>query len=185
MRADPEQQARFASLREGPYFEQVVTANRAYLMAAVPDVVANERDHWSLSCLPKTGSGRRLSTMNMRRMETLVLFRPDGTDDGDDEISGVVVVRESVLRAEAGQDIEDQHPHLAFDRSRYADAGEDQMRIWGWYEDLLDALAEAPVAAAARDLAESLLSGRTNHAGRHNYQLADHVLGRAASPAPA
>lgn len=180
MRADPEKQARFAALADGPWFDQVVAANRAYLRAAVPEPSGTERDHWALSCLPRTGSGRRLSTVNMKRMETFVLLRPEEAD-GDDDVWGFMIVRESVLHRYAGseQGIEEQYPHLEFDRSRpYQDAGADQVRILGWYDDLADALAQEPFAAAARELAAPLLEGTTNNARHHNYQLADAVLDR-------
>ncbi|MEU3452884.1 hypothetical protein ABZ671_04685 [Micromonospora sp. NPDC006766] len=180
MRADPEKQARFRALADGRWFDQVVAANRAYLSAAVPEPSATERDHWALSCLPKTGSGQRLSTVNMKRMETFVLLQPEEADSGDDAW-GFLVVRESVLHRYAGpgQSVEQQHPHLEFDRSRpYQDAGTDQVRILGWYDELIDALAQEPFATAARELAAPLLSGTTNHARHHNYQLVDQVLDR-------
>ncbi len=183
MRADPEKQARFGALADGPWFDQVVAANRAFLEAAVLEPIPTERDHWALSCLPKTGSGQRLSTVNMKRMETFVLFRPDEAD-GDDDAWGFVVVRESVLHryAASGQGVEEQYPHLKFDRSRpYQDAGADQVQIRGWWDELIDALAQESFATAARELAAPLLEGTTNHARHHNYQFADEVLGRVSN----
>ncbi|MFU8851511.1 hypothetical protein ACNAW0_11090 [Micromonospora sp. SL1-18] len=183
MRADPEKQARFAMLAGDAWFDQVVAANRAYLAAAVPEPIATERDHWALSCLPKTNSGRRLSTVNMKRMETFVLLRPEEAD-GADDVGGFMVVRASVLHryARSRQSVEEQHPHLEFDRSRpYQDAGADQVRIWGWYDELIDALAQESFATAAREFAAALLVGTTNNARHHNYQLADQVLGRVSN----
>lgn len=115
MRADPEKQARFAALADGPYLDQTVAANRAYLTAAVPDPVATESVAWALSCLPKTGVGR-LSTLNMKRMEAFVLFQPEDADSED--VGGFMVVRESVLRryVGSGRSVEEQHPHLEFGR---------------------------------------------------------------------
>ncbi|SCL28648.1 hypothetical protein GA0070616_3734 [Micromonospora nigra] len=184
MRADPKKQEKFARLAADPYFAQVVSANQAYLRAAVPHPAATERDHWALSCLPGTNGGRRFSTVNMMRMEVFVLFRHEEPED-DTAVHGFVVVRESVLRryAHSGQGIEELNPNLTFDRSRpYQDAGDDQVRIWGWYDQLIAALAEEPFAVAARELAASLLTGVTNNARHHNYQLADQVLGRAVLP---
>ena len=178
MRADVEKRARFAALADSPWIDQVVAANRAYLRAAVPDPSTTERDHWALSCLPKTGSGR-LSTVNMKRMETFVLLPPEEAQ-GDD-VWGFMVVSESVLRryAGSGQGVEEQHPHLEFDRNRpYQDAGADQVRVYGWYDELIDALEQESFGVAARALAAPLLEGTTNHARHHNYQLADAVLGR-------
>ncbi|WBC14218.1 hypothetical protein O7600_24405 [Micromonospora sp. WMMA1998] len=178
MRADPEKQERFAALAAGPYLHQTVAANRAYLTAAVPDPTGTEYVAWALSCLPKTGAGR-LSTLNMKRMETFVLFPPEDVDSED--VGGFMVVRESVLHRHAGsgQGVEERYPHLEFDRSNpYRDAGQDQVRVWGWYDELIEALSQEPFAIAARDLASSLLSGTTNHGRHHNYQLADRVLDR-------
>ncbi|MEH0980899.1 hypothetical protein [Micromonospora sp. CPCC 205556] len=183
MRADPKKQEKFARLAADPYFAQVVSANQAYLRAAVPHLAATERDHWVLSCLPGTNGGRRLSTVSMKRMEVFVLLRHEEPED-DTAVHGFMVVRESVLHryARSGQGVEELNPHLTFDRSRpYQDAGDDQVRICGWYDELIAALAEEPFAVAARELAASLLVGITNNARHHNYQLADQVLGRAVS----
>ncbi|TDC02425.1 hypothetical protein E1091_00810 [Micromonospora fluostatini] len=180
MRAEPRKQERFGELVKGPYLDKVVAANRAYLTAAVPEPAATERDHWALSCQPTTNGGR-LSTINMRRMETFVLLPPEGTDE---DVWGFMVVRDSVLSryAGAGQGIEERYPDLTFDRARrYQDAGDDQVQVFGRYDELIDALAEEPFAAAARELATSLLTGRTNNARHHNYQLADRVLGRSST----
>ncbi|KXK59346.1 hypothetical protein AWW66_24700 [Micromonospora rosaria] len=114
-------------------------------------------------------------------METFVLLPPKGADE---DVWGFMVVRDSVLRryAGAGQGIEERYPHLTFDRTRrYQDAGDDQVQVFGWYDELIDALAEESFAVAARELATSLLTARTNNARHHNYQLADRVLGRSST----
>lgn len=74
----PEPEAKFQRLLDGPHLDDVV-ANRAYLSVAVPDAPRGAGERWALTCLPATGApggGRRFSAVNMRWMETIVLYRP-------------------------------------------------------------------------------------------------------------
>jgi hypothetical protein len=50
---------------------------------AVPDAPIGAGERWALTCLPATGApdgGRRLSAVNMRWMETFVLYLPRSAD---------------------------------------------------------------------------------------------------------
>lgn len=147
MRRDPAKRAKYNRLRQGPYLDAVVAANRAYLKAAVPDPIGTERDRWALSCLP--GHRGRLSAINMRTMEIFVLHEP--TEPGD-TAHGFMVVRRSVLARHAGQDrdFDVLFPRLRFDEERqYRDAGPDQIVLRGRWADLVAALADERCAEAA------------------------------------
>lgn len=178
MRADIGKQHKFETLAASPYFADVVAANRAYIRAAILNPERTERDCWILSCLP---SGRRLSAVSIRRMETFTLLAPDPSIDAG-LVTGFMVVRRSTLERyhESGRVLDEVFPGLEFDASRqYADAGEDQIRVWGSHDELTAALADEYFADAARELADPLLASGTMHWKGHNYQLADQVLGRA------
>ncbi|MFC6015206.1 HNH endonuclease [Plantactinospora solaniradicis] len=178
MRADPGKQSQFDRLRASAFFPAVVAANRAYLEVAVPDAAETEREYWALSCLPGTRPGR-LSAVSMRRMETFVLGEP-ADPSGAEPAVGFVIVRRSTLtrRWPTPEALGETFPGLTVEDSDYVDAGPDQARIRGRHDELTAALADGDFAAAVRDLAESLLTGRTSHKPGHNYQLADEVLGR-------
>ncbi|MEE6261175.1 hypothetical protein [Plantactinospora sonchi] len=180
MRADPRQQRKFDALRHSRHFSEVVEANRAYLATAVPDAGAKELEHWSLSCLPNSGS-RRLSAISMARMETFVLLKPE--QGGDNAAKAFVIARRSLLDSQLLSDgrVRGKIKGLTWSTSRrYVTAGADQVRINGRYDDLIAALAQEHLAAAAGKLAKDLLVHRVSYARHHNYQLADRVLGRAS-----
>lgn len=178
MRANPSKQRKFKRLKESPYFAAVVEANRAYLQVAVSNPAETEREHWALSCLPGTTEGR-LSAVSIKSMETFVLHEPADPEDAG-LAEGFVVVRRSALEryAESGDVLDERFPGLDFDRTDYRDAGPDQLRVWGWHDELIEAFKDEYFAAAVRDLTEPLLRSKTMHWRGHNYQLADHVLGR-------
>ncbi|MGK5521449.1 HNH endonuclease [Micromonospora sp. URMC 107] len=183
MQRDDESQ--FGRLLRGPYYEAVVVANRAYLQAAVPDAAATEREYWTLSCLPNTRSRpRRLSAVSMKTMETFVLHEPADVDDGG-RPEGFVVVRRSILKRHwpSGRALGRAFPGLTEEPSDYEDAGEDQARVRGRYDELIAALTDERFASAVRDLVTPLLSVRTMQGAGHCHALVDHVLGRAAHPA--
>jgi hypothetical protein len=76
-------EAKFQRLLDSPHFDTVVAANRAYLAVAAPDAPLGAGERWALTCLPATsapGGGRRLSAVNMRWMETFVLYLPRSAD---------------------------------------------------------------------------------------------------------
>ncbi|MEV0881203.1 HNH endonuclease [Micromonospora echinofusca] len=173
--------SRFERLADGPYFDAVVAANRAYLDAVVPDAAVTEREYWALSCLPGTRTNPpRLSAVSMKTMETFVLHEPSGPGPGT-RPEGFVVVRKSVLdRHWAAADFRAAHPAITRWPSDYVDAGPDQECLAGDVEDLIAALGDERVVPAARALAESLLRSRTLHARGHNQPLANAVLGRSA-----
>jgi hypothetical protein len=176
---EPEKRSRFAQLSSGPHLTAVVDANRAYLRAAVPDAEATESGRWILSCLPMT-SPSRLSAVSIKGMETFVLHEADDPAVGR-AVAAFVIVRPSVLERHwrSPEHLEDELPGLEFEDSDYHDAGPDQVRVWGWHDWMIAALADDRFAAAARGLAESLLAGSTPYSRYHDRELADHVLGRA------
>ncbi|MEU5932426.1 HNH endonuclease [Micromonospora sp. NPDC047187] len=177
--------SQFERLVAGPFYSAVVAANRVYLKVAVPDASATEREYWTLSCLPKTTlSPRRLSAVSMKTMETFVLHEP--TRPGmDGRAEGFVIVRRSVLDRywPKRRAFEKAFPGLTLEDCDYEDAGADQVRVIGWHDELIAALADERFAAAVRDLTASLLAVRTMQGAGHSYSLVDHVLGRAARPA--
>ncbi|WP_319462713.1 hypothetical protein [Micromonospora sp. RTP1Z1] len=180
MRADLGKQERFDRLLRSRYFDAVVAANRAYLEVAIPEAATTEREHWALSCLPSTTPGR-LSAISIKTMETFVLHEnPD--DDADGSVAAFVIVRRSVLEQhwKAVEALDEAFPGLDADESDYRDATADQIRIWGWHDEMIPAFEDERFAAAARDLAMPLLASRTMQWRGHNYQLADHVLDRAS-----
>jgi hypothetical protein len=177
MRAHVDKQKVFKELSSTRFLRPVAAAHRAYLAAAVEDVVAKERDFWTMSCLPPTTEGR-LSAISMRFMEVCVLHAPDDLEAG--AVDMFVIVRRSVLAGTVASedDLEGRYPGLTFEHSEYRDAGTDQIRASGWHDDLIEALHEPRFALSARVLAEHLLTGRTAHWESHNYELADAVLRR-------
>lgn len=177
MRADDSKRLRYERLLDSPFFMDVVEANRVYLAATVADARGTERDSWALSCLP--GSRHTLSRISMGGMETFVIREPE--DATATEIEGLVIVARSVIEAEFGSldGFRGQYPALTVEVSGYRDAGDDQVRVRGGRGDLVAALWADRFAAAAQALAESLMQKYTPYARGHNYQLADHVLGRA------
>ncbi|GGM21340.1 hypothetical protein GCM10011608_02510 [Micromonospora sonchi] len=179
MRADASKQERFDRLLQSPYFDAVVAANRAYLDVAIPDAARTEREHWALSCLPGTTPGR-LSAISAKTMETFVLHEnPD--DDAHGPASAFVIVRRSVLGQHwsTAEALDEAFPGLDLEESDYRDATPDQVRIWGWHDEMIRAFEDDRFAAAVRDLVDPLLDSKTMHWRGHNYQLADHVLDRA------
>jgi hypothetical protein len=178
MRRHADKQRRFKELASTRYLRPVAAAHRAYLQAAVGDAEATERDFWTMSCLPPT-TPSRLSAISMRIMEVFVLDAPEDPEAG--AIRGFVILRRSVLAGGRASDeqLGAQYPGITFEPSPYRDAGEDQVRAYGWHDDLIEALHQPRFALAARVLAEHLLRGHTQHWEGHNYQLADEVLRRA------
>ncbi|GIJ33235.1 HNH endonuclease [Micromonospora sediminimaris] len=176
--------SQFDRLLDGPYYDAVVAANRAYLKVAVPDAAATEREYWTLSCLPSTATWpRRLSAVSMKTMETFVLHEPTG--QGDEAPEGFVVVRRSTLKRHwsSRRALDRAFPGLTEEPSDYEDAGEDQATVRGRYDQLIAALTDERFASAVRDLVAPLLAVRTMHGAGHSYSLVDHVLGRASRPA--
>ncbi|MCX4386469.1 HNH endonuclease [Micromonospora peucetia] len=171
--------SRFERLADGPYFDSVVAANRAYLDAVVPDAATIEREYWALSCLPGTRTNPpRLSAVSMKTMETFVLHEPTGPA-ADARAEGFMVVRKAVLdRHWTPTGFRAAHPAITRWPSDYVDAGPDQECLAGGVDDLITALGDEGVVLAARALTEPLLRSRTLHARGHNQQLADAVLGR-------
>lgn len=176
--------ARFDELASGPYFEQVVAANRLYLTAAVSDPLGTEQSYWALSCLPKTNGSSRFSTLSMSTMETFVLHKPHTASGA---LSGFVIVSRTVLE-DAG-DVFDARD-LDVRASDYVAGGDDQLLVQGNWSTLARALGgtlgqRSPLRDAARALAVRLVSGAgTNYARYHNPYLATHVLGRNVLPRP-
>ncbi|MEV4348550.1 hypothetical protein AB0J83_29185 [Actinoplanes sp. NPDC049596] len=163
---------RFEELFESGYGDQVVAANRLYLSAAVPDALATERDHWALSCLPATNGYSRFSTLSMAGQETFAVFRPRG---GGVPTAHVFVSKQS-LKA-SGVNL--QRLGLIIYPSPYKKGGEDQVQVFGSSEDVVRALAEAPLRRAARDFAGQLLDRASGFSRFHSPALADRVLGRS------
>ncbi|SCG45885.1 HNH endonuclease [Micromonospora zamorensis] len=171
----------FERLSESAYYSAVVEANRAYLDVAVPNPAGTEREYWTLSCLPNTKSSpRRLSAVCMRTMETFVLHQPLDPEN-QDVAEGFVVVRQSVLRRHwpTGRALAREFPGLTEERSDYRDAGPDQARVCGPYDQLVAALADERFAAAVRHLTSALLTARTMQGAGHSHRLVDEVLDRA------
>ena len=158
-----DQRARFNDLERSAHFEQVVAANRLYLMAAVPDPLDTERAYWALSCLPRTHGGNRFSTLSMSTMETFVLHQPRSSGAG---ITGFVVVSRKALES-GGRAL--HADGLEVRPSDYVAAGDDQCSVWGGLPALVRALAgtlgePAPLRCAAREMATRLTGGRgTNY----------------------
>ncbi|MGW7680943.1 hypothetical protein ACWGID_09415 [Kribbella sp. NPDC054772] len=176
MRADPAKRKKFARLREHTGYEHVVALSRAYLDAAVRDAQTSEKEYWSLSCLPGTRK-ERLAAISMKSMEVLVVG-----DVGEDIPEAFVVVSLDHLVREHGSAAaaEAAYQELDFDPSDYRDAGDDQVRVYGWAPELAEYLASASLGTAAQELAGRLMgAGKTMQWFGHNYQLADQVLGRA------
>jgi hypothetical protein len=158
---DPGKQRKYDRLVKSPYFDQVVAANRAYLVAAVPDAATTERDYWTLSCIP--GRSTTLSRISMSGMEVFVVGVAAAGAGG---LDGFVVVSESVLLQGFGSvaGFAARFPEcFDVEKSGYRVAGEDQLRIWGAQSDLISALASDPFAGAARALAGRLMRGRTSY----------------------
>ncbi|RZU73663.1 HNH endonuclease [Micromonospora kangleipakensis] len=185
MRVGSDGSAQFARLSKSRYYAAVVAANRAYLAVAVPDAAATERDYWTLSCLPSTTRNpQRLSAVCMRTMETFVLHEPlDPTDEGVAE--GFVVIRRSILKRHwaTGRALSRAFPGLTEEPSDYRDAGPDQARVRGRYDQLVAALADDRFAEAVRDLTSSLLTAGTMQGAGHSVALVDEVLGHDARTA--
>ncbi|MBL6276064.1 HNH endonuclease [Micromonospora fiedleri] len=175
----------FERLSESGHYSAVVEANRAYLNVAVPDPAGTEREYWTLSCLPSTKSNpRRLSAVSMRSMETFVLHEPLDPES-QDVAEGFVIVRRSVLRRHwpTGRALARTFPGLTEEPSDYRDAGPDQVRVCGPYDQLVAAFADERFAAAVRHLTSSLLTARTMQGAGHSRRLVGEVLSRARSAA--
>ncbi|MEU6075992.1 HNH endonuclease [Micromonospora sp. NPDC047074] len=173
--------SQFERLSESGYYAAVVEANRAYLNVAVTDPAGTEREYWTLSCLPNTKSNpRRLSAVCMRTMETFVLHQPIDPEN-QDLAEGFIVVRRSVLRRHwsTSRALAREFPGLTEEPSDYQDAGPDQVRVCGPYDQLVAALADERFAAAVRHLTSTLLTARTMQGAGHSPRLVDEVLGRA------
>jgi hypothetical protein len=179
-----EQRARFGELAGNLYFEQVVAANRLYLTTAVSDPLGTEQSYWALSCLPKTNSSSRFSTLSMSTMETFVLYKPRTTSEA---LSGFVIVSRKVL--EDTGDVFDASD-LDVRPSDYVAGGDDQLCVRGSWAALAHALGgtvgrSAPLRDAARAFAGRLVGGAgTSYARFHNPYLAARVLGRNVSQHP-
>jgi 5-methylcytosine-specific restriction protein B len=176
MRADPGKQRKYEGLRKSPLFATVVEANRAYLGAAVDDAADTEAVHWVLTCRPS--SLNRLSAISMKGMETFVPGET-ASDDGL-TVSGFINSARSPVENGYGTvaSFGAKFPELAIDKGSYRDGGDDQMRIWGDHHELVAALSDESYALGVRALAERLMLHGTPYTRFHNYQLADHVLGR-------
>jgi hypothetical protein len=165
----------FQRLLDGPHLDAVVAANRAYLRAAVPDAPNGGGHSWSLSCLPGTRTGRgvtRLSAVNMRTMETFVLYTVE------DQVCAFINLRRSVLEAAYGPPaaIAEALDVAKVHEPSYRDAGMDQLQLVDSSDQLVRVLADEHVADAARALADALMTGRTLHWRSHNPLLVDEVL---------
>jgi 5-methylcytosine-specific restriction enzyme B len=168
----PGKSDRFGELLRSIHFDQVVAANRLYLSAAVSDALATEKHHWALSCLPTTGQGSRFSTLSMGGQEMFAVFKPMGNGIS----TAHVFVAESVL-ASFGIDLGERD--LEVSASPYVAGGDDQIEVFGRWEDLAPALADRPLRTAARAFAERLLPQPCAFARYHDDELAGRVLGRS------
>ncbi|MBO4161232.1 hypothetical protein [Micromonospora antibiotica] len=113
-------------------------------------------------------------------MEAFVLHQP--FDPANQDVAeGFVIVRRSVLRRHwsTGRALAREFPGLTEQRSYYRDAGPDQARVSGPYDQLVAAFADERFAAAVRHLTAGLLTTRTIHGAGHSHRLVDEVLGRA------
>jgi hypothetical protein len=170
-------EAKFQRLLDSRQFDTVVAANRAYLAVAVPDAPLGAGERWALTCLPATSApsgGRRLSAVNMRWMETFVLYLPRGTD----EVHGLINLRQSVLE-EAYGSLDHARDALDLDHlkeAHYRDTQSDGCQARGTADHLVRALQDAEFANAVHALATSLLASRTAYARFHNPHLATAVV---------
>jgi hypothetical protein len=170
-------EAKFQRLADSPYFDEVVTANRAYLSVAVPDAPRGAGEYWALTCLPATGApnrGRRLSAVNLRWMETFVLYLPRGAG----EVHGFVNLRQSALADRYGS-LDRARDALDLDHlkeAHYRDTRSDGCQARGTADRLVRALQDTRFAAAVRALAASLLTSRTAYARFHNPPLTAAVI---------
>ncbi|MFJ6950832.1 hypothetical protein [Micromonospora aurantiaca (nom. illeg.)] len=113
-------------------------------------------------------------------METFALHQPLDPET-QDVTEGFVVVRRSVLRRHwpTARALSREFPGLTEERSDYRDAGPDQARVCGPYDQLVTALADERFAAAVRHLTSALLTAGTVQGAGHSHRLVDEVLGRA------
>lgn len=175
-------EAKFQRLLDTPHFDAVIAANRAYLAVAVPEAPLGAGERWALTCLPATGApsgGRRLSAVNMRWMETFVLYLPRGADD----LHGLVNLRRSALEEGYGS-LDRARDALGLrylQEARYRDAGVDGCQARGTADQLVAAIQAGAFAGAVHALAASLLTSRTAYARFHNRPLTAAVIGRGVS----
>ncbi|NJL06534.1 MAG: tetratricopeptide repeat protein [Chloroflexaceae bacterium] len=94
---------------------------RYYIHQCVPAYRRTEYDYWSLSCMPVT-NGKRLATLNMSKMEMLVIF-PNG------HLFVIVAFSEIHKAYPTNADFHRTYQHAYLTFSRYEDAGVDQCHI--------------------------------------------------------
>lgn len=168
--------AKFMALAKTPAAPLIFRFLNTYVVKAIPRPRETERTFWSLSAMPSTNGGARLTTLSINKMETLFLYGDSvGRTRGDGAVGGVINISADGLQETHGIDrARRDWPRVRFQTVSYESAGGDGISVGGSLSDLVQLLEAEWFIHSARKLNLMLMRKGPSFQWRwHCFDLAD------------
>lgn len=174
-------QENYLKLGEQHDLDVVTGVARSYLDAAIAHPKATVREGWSISCLPSTGPGTRLFTVNVGAVEGAYMWTIPDEVDFDSYLITVYVDR-STLEAQTGRSLSTLEQRYAddvyFEKAEHRKfRGRAIALTAGVFGPSIEFPEELPWQPAAAALADQLMAeSACVYSQYHNRWLAGDVL---------